>query len=31
MSRAHAFSEDPKKRNIGCDPDNMPTAKYISL
>lgn len=24
-------AEDPNKRNIGCDPDTMPTAKYISL
>nr|XP_018259340.1 uncharacterized protein I303_08268 [Kwoniella dejecticola CBS 10117]OBR81498.1 hypothetical protein I303_08268 [Kwoniella dejecticola CBS 10117] len=23
--------QDPNARNIGCDPDNMPTAKYISL
>lgn len=23
--------QDPKNRNIGCDPSAMPTAKYISL
>ena len=22
-------TEDPSKRNIGCDPDDYPTAKYI--
>jgi hypothetical protein len=24
-------AEDPSKRNVGCDPESMPTAKYISL